>query len=43
MSLPAKLFKSLASIKKDLTEDIDAVFTRDPAARNSVEVLLTYP
>ena len=43
MSLPAKLFKSLASIKKDLKEDIDAVFTRDPAARNSVEVLLTYP
>ncbi|WP_201588435.1 serine O-acetyltransferase [Psychrobacter sp. Pi2-51] len=43
MPLPAKLFKSLASIKKDLTEDIDAVFTRDPAARNSVEVLLTYP
>lgn len=43
MSLPAKLFKSLASIKKDLKEDIDAVFTRDPAARNSIEVLLTYP
>lgn len=43
MSLPAKLFKSLASIKKDLKEDIDAVFTRDPAARNSVEIILTYP
>lgn len=43
MSLPSALFKSLASIKKDLKEDIDAVFTRDPAARNSVEVLLTYP
>ncbi|WP_201632256.1 serine O-acetyltransferase [Psychrobacter immobilis] len=43
MSLPAKLFKSLTSIKKDLKEDIDAVFTRDPAARNSLEVILTYP
>lgn len=43
MSLPSALFKSLASIKKDLKEDIDAVFTRDPAARNSIEVLLTYP
>ncbi|WP_237182073.1 serine O-acetyltransferase [Psychrobacter urativorans] len=30
-------------MKKDLKEDIDAVFTRDPAARNSMEVLLTYP
>ncbi|WP_350557946.1 serine O-acetyltransferase [Psychrobacter sp. CAL346-MNA-CIBAN-0220] len=43
MSLPTALFKTLASIKKDLKEDIDAVFTRDPAARNSIEVLLTYP
>ncbi len=43
MSLPAKLFKSFASIKKDLKEDIDAVFNRDPAARNSLEVILTYP
>ena len=43
MSLPAKFFKSLASIKKDLKEDIDAVFTRDPAARNSLEIILTYP
>ena len=43
MSLPAKLFKSLASVKKDLKEDIDAVFNRDPAARNSLEVILTYP
>ncbi|WP_372887051.1 serine O-acetyltransferase [Psychrobacter sp.] len=30
-------------MKKDLTEDIDAVFNRDPAARNSLEVILTYP
>lgn len=43
MSVPAKLFKTLASIKKDLKEDVDAVFTRDPAARNSLEVILTYP
>lgn len=43
MSFPAKLFKSVASIKKDLKEDIDAVFNRDPAARNSLEVILTYP
>lgn len=43
MSLPTKLFKSLANIKKDLKEDIEAVFNRDPAARNSLEVILTYP
>lgn len=43
MSLPSKLFRSLVSIKKDLKEDIDAVFNRDPAARNSLEVILTYP
>lgn len=42
MSLPS-LFKSLASIKQDLKEDVDAVFNRDPAARNSLEVILTYP
>ncbi|MBP2281040.1 serine O-acetyltransferase [Psychrobacter sp. PL15] len=43
MSLPTAWFKSLCNLKKDLKEDIEAVFTRDPAARNSVEVLLTYP
>ncbi len=43
MSSPAALFKSFSRIKKDLKEDIDAVFTRDPAARNSLEVVLTYP
>ncbi|WP_201532604.1 serine O-acetyltransferase [Psychrobacter ciconiae] len=43
MSLPTALFKSLLSIKKDLKDDINAVFSRDPAARNSLEVLLTYP
>ena len=43
MSLPTTLFKSLANIKKDIKEDIEAVFNRDPAARNSLEVILTYP
>lgn len=43
MSSLTALLKSLARIRKDLKEDIDAVFTRDPAARNSMEVLLTYP
>ena len=43
MSLPTALFKSLSRIKKDLKDDIDAVFNRDPAARNSLEVILTYP
>ena len=43
MSLPTSLFKSLARIKKDLQEDVEAVFNRDPAARNSLEVILTYP
>lgn len=28
---------------KQLKEDINAVFERDPAARNALEVLLTYP
>lgn len=36
-------FKSLSRVKKELKEDIEAVFTRDPAARNSLEVILTYP
>ena len=43
MPSPASLYKSLSRIKKDLKEDIEAVFTRDPAARNSLEVILTYP
>lgn len=42
MSLPTTLFKSITSIK-NLKEDVDAVFSRDPAARNSLEVILTYP
>ena len=28
---------------KQLKEDINAVFARDPAARNTLEVLTTYP
>ncbi|MCU6370235.1 hypothetical protein KW866_22965 [Enterobacter quasiroggenkampii] len=28
---------------KQLKEDIKAVFARDPAARNTLEVLTTYP
>ena len=43
MPSPASLYKSLSRIKKDLKEDIEAVFTRDPAARDSLEVILTYP
>ena len=43
MLLPRALFNSFRSLKKDVKEDIDAVFTRDPAARNSLEVILTYP
>ena len=43
MPSPASLYKLLSRIKKDLKEDIEAVFTRDPAARNSLEVILTYP
>ena len=43
LPLPTALFKSFSRIKKDLKEDIEAVFNRDPAARNSMEVLLTYP
>ncbi|MDN5567037.1 MAG: serine O-acetyltransferase [Psychrobacter sp.] len=43
MPSPVSLFKSFSRIKQDLKEDIEAVFTRDPAARNSLEVILTYP
>lgn len=43
MSLTPSFFNSISNIKKDLKEDINAVFTRDPAARNSLEVVLTYP
>lgn len=35
--------KQLTSVRQALQEDIQAVFERDPAARNTAEVLLTYP
>ncbi|WP_019672982.1 serine O-acetyltransferase [Psychrobacter lutiphocae] len=38
-----RLIKALKKAKDSLQEDIAAVFNRDPAARNSAEVLLTYP
>ncbi len=38
-----RLIKALKKAKASLQEDIAAVFERDPAARNSTEVLLTYP
>lgn len=38
-----RLIKAIQKAKASLQEDIAAVFERDPAARNSVEVLLTYP
>lgn len=43
MSSPIALLKSFTRIKKEFQEDIEAVFTRDPAARNSLEIVLTYP
>lgn len=38
-----KFLKAIKKAKAHIQEDIAAVFERDPAARNSVEVLLTYP
>ena len=38
-----RLIKAIKKAKASLQEDIAAVFERDPAARNSTEVLLTYP
>ncbi|MDO5769908.1 MAG: serine O-acetyltransferase [Psychrobacter sp.] len=43
MPLLKSVFSTLKSIKKELGEDVAAVFERDPAARNTAEVLLTYP
>lgn len=43
MRSPKSLLKSLIAIKNELKEDIAAVFDRDPAARHTAEVLLTYP
>lgn len=38
-----RLLNRLKQAKASLSEDIAAVFDRDPAARNSMEVLCTYP
>lgn len=38
-----QLKQKIDNIKFELKEDIQAVFDRDPAARNTLEVLLTYP
>lgn len=35
--------REFASFRTSLKEDIQAVFDRDPAARNTLEVMLTYP
>lgn len=37
------LKKTLQNFQQDVKEDVQAVFERDPAARNTAEVLLTYP
>ncbi len=38
----SKTIQSLQQSKDELTEDIQSIFARDPAARNALEVLLTY-
>lgn len=43
LSTIAQLPQKIITIKRELQEDIQAVFDRDPAARNTLEVLLTYP
>ena len=43
MSFVRNLPKKITAIRQELKEDIQAVFERDPAARNTLEVLLTYP
>lgn len=43
MPSPRSLLKKLKQARQSISEDIAAVFERDPAARNSVEILLTYP
>lgn len=35
--------RKVQTFRHELKEDIQAVFERDPAARNTAEVLLTYP
>ncbi|ELA08344.1 serine O-acetyltransferase [Moraxella macacae 0408225] len=38
-----KLKTALSNFRREIKEDVQAVFERDPAARNTAEVLLTYP
>ena len=43
MPSPLSVLKKIKQAKQSISEDIQAVFDRDPAARNSLEILLTYP
>jgi len=43
MRSPKSLLKTLSKIKQEVSEDISAVFDRDPAARTTAEVMFTYP
>lgn len=43
LNLVKQITHEFSHFKKSLKEDIQAVFDRDPAARNTLEVLLTYP
>lgn len=38
-----KLKTAMTTFRREIKEDVQAVFERDPAARNTAEVLLTYP
>ena len=38
-----KINATIKAIRQEIKEDVQAVFERDPAARNTTEVLLTYP
>lgn len=43
LSAVKKMTQQARAMRQSLQEDIQAVFDRDPAARNTLEVLLTYP
>jgi len=40
---PLKLLRTIQNIAQSLREDVEAAKRNDPAARNSLEVILTYP
>lgn len=42
-SIVHQISQKIQGFRQELQEDIQAVFERDPAARNTAEVLLTYP